>query len=93
MKLYINKNYQKKTQNLYLDYLIDPCFQKVNKFFELSFENNKDRIIHTAYYFPKVEIKDFNLMINGRNLFDQTITNDIRSHKNINKIAIGQGDD
>ena len=36
--------YQTKTtiqpQNKYLDYLIDPSFQGVNRFFVLSFENN-----------------------------------------------------
>ena len=29
-----------KTRNQYLEYLIDPSFQGVNKLFVLSFENN-----------------------------------------------------
>ena len=32
-------------------------------------------------------------MIDGRNFFDQPVKNDLRTHDNIRKIAIGQGDD
>ena len=89
----INRNYQIRHKNLYLDYLIDPSFQKVNTLFVLPFGNNKDTIIHTSYYLPKVEIKDYNFMILGKDFFDQTNTNHTRSHKNIRKIPTGQGDD
>ena len=40
--------------NPYLDYLIDPSFQGVNRLFVLSFENTKDRTVHTKYYLPIV---------------------------------------
>ena len=52
--------------NPYLDYLTDPGFQKVNRLFVLSFENSKDRTVHTKYYLPNVEIKDYNVMIDGQ---------------------------
>ena len=48
--------------NPYLGYLIDPSFQGVNKIFVLSFENDTDRSVHTKYYFPKAETKDYNDM-------------------------------
>ena len=44
-------------QNRYLNYLINPIFQGVNRLFVLSFENEDDRRSHSAYYLPKVEIK------------------------------------
>ena len=59
-----------KAQNKYLNYLVDPSFQGVNRSFVSSFENNKDRIMHTGYYNPKVEIKDYNIIIDGRKCFD-----------------------
>ena len=59
-----------KAQNKYLNYLVDPSFQGVNRSFVSSFENNKDRIMHTGYYNPKVEIKDYNIVIDGRKCFD-----------------------
>ena len=51
-----------KRLNAYLDYLIDPSFEGINRRFALSFENNKHRIKQTGYLLPKVEIKDYNVM-------------------------------
>ena len=30
-------------------------------------------------FLPKVEIKDYNFMIDGQNLFDQPVKNDLRT--------------
>ena len=79
--------------NPYLDYLIDPSFQGVNRLFVLSYENITDRTVHTEYFLPKVEIKDHNVMINGQNFFDQAVKNNLRTYDNIQNIATGQGDD
>ena len=80
-------------QNQYLNFLIDPSFQGVNRLFELSFENEGNRKVYTGYYLPKVEIKDYNVMIDGKGLFDQPVKSDMRTCYNICKISIGQGDD
>ena len=45
------------------------------------------------YYLPNVEIKNYNFMIDGENLFDQPIKNDKITYENIRKTATGQGDD
>ena len=50
----INWNkYQSKVSiqapNPYLDFLIDPSFQGVNRLFVLSFEYKYDRTVHTKY--------------------------------------------
>ena len=75
-------------QKRYLNHLINPSFQGVNRLFVLSFENEDGRTSHSTYYLPKVEIKDYNVMIDGKNFFDQPII-----YENIRKIATGQGDD
>ena len=80
-------------QNGYQNYLINPSFQGVNRFFVLSFENKNDRTSHSTYYLPKLEIKDYNVMINGRNFFDQPINSMNKTYENIRKIATGKGDD
>ena len=67
-----------QVQNQYLDWLIDPGFQGKKKRFELSFENEVKRKRHTEHFLPKVEIKDFNAMIDGTNVFDQLIGNSIK---------------
>ena len=45
------------------------------------------------YYLPHVEVKDCNVMIDGKSCFDQPIKNNKVTYENIRKIATGQGDD
>ena len=53
-------------RNNNLNYLIDPIFTEVNRLFVLSFENEEDGTSFSEYYVPTVEIKDFNVLINGK---------------------------
>ena len=67
-------------RNRYLVCLIDPSFEEVNRLFVLPFEDCDDgRESHKQYYLPTVEIKDYNVMIDGRNFFDQPIKNDFKT--------------
>ena len=59
-----------QAQNTYLDYLIDPRFQGVNKLFVLSFENNNHWASYLRYFLVTVEIKDYNAMVDGQIFFD-----------------------
>ena len=65
-----------KQRNQYLDFLISASFV-------LSFENNCGRISYTRYYFPMLEIKGYNVMINGQNFFDQPVKIDLITYDNI----------
>ena len=65
----------------------------MTRLFVLSFENDDDRKVQTEYYLPKVEIKDYNFMIDEKNFFDQPVKSDTRTYDNIRKIANGQVDD
>ena len=80
-------------QNANLNHLIEPSFQGVNRLFVLAFEDDAQRISNKRYYIPNVEIKDYNVMIDGKNFFDQPVKNDKVTYENIRKIATGQGDD
>ena len=80
-------------RNQNLNYLVEPSFQGVNRLFVLAFENDTQRTTHNAYYLPNVEIKDYNIMINGENFFDQPEKNNKVTYENIRKIAAGQEDD
>ena len=69
--------------NSNLNYLTDSTFTKVNGLFVLLFErieeNNakKDhRDSFSRYYIPNVEIKDFNVLIDGKSFFDLPIKNE-----------------
>ena len=80
-------------QNANLNDLIEPSFQGVNRLFVLAFKNDDQRISNKRYYIPSVEIKDYNVMIDGKNFFDQPIKNDKVTYENIRKLATSQGDD
>ena len=81
------------TRNPNLNHLVEPSFQGINRLFVLAFEGDAQRIVHTGYYLPNVEIKDYKIMINGENFFDQAIKNKKTAYEDIRKIATGQGDD
>ena len=57
-------------QNANLNYLIEPSFQGVNRLFVLAFENDEQITINKRYYIPNVEIKDYNVMTDGKSFFD-----------------------
>ena len=40
-----------------------------------------------------MEIKDYNVMIDGQNIFVQPVKNNLRTYNNIRKITIDQGVD
>ena len=77
-------------QNANLNHLIEP---RCNRLFVLAFEKDDQRTSNKRYYIPNVEIKDYNLMIDGKNLFNQLVKNDKVTYENIRKITVGQGDD
>ena len=64
-----------QTKSNYLNYLIDPTFTKVNWLFVLSFENEEDRISFSKCYVPKVKIRDFIVLIDGKKFFDVPVKN------------------
>ena len=80
-------------QNTNLNYLIEPSFQGVNRLFILAFENDTQRTSHSGYYLPNVEIKNYNIVINGENFFDQPIKKKKITYDDIRKIATAYGDD
>ena len=46
------------------------------KLFVLSFENENDKISFSKYYVPSIQIKDFNVLINGKRFFDMPVKNE-----------------
>ena len=59
-----------QTKNNKLNYLIDSTFTNVNRLFVLSFENEDDITSLFKFYLPKVEIKDFNVLIDEKPFFE-----------------------
>ena len=75
---------QLQNNNFY--YLIDPTFMNVNRLFALSFSRNNNtdsRFSLPNYYVAKVEINDFNVLIDGKSSFDLSVKNEEEAYKKI----------
>ena len=73
-------------QNNNLSYLIDLTFAKVNRLFSLLFirdDAGDDRDSSSDYYVPKVEIKDFNVLIDRKSFFDLSVKNEEEAYEKI----------
>ena len=82
-----------QTQNQYLDYQTDPNFQGVSRCSVLSFKNNTHQRSSKRFFVPNVEIKNYNVMISGKNIFHQSVKNEKSTNDNIQKIKTDQRDD
>ena len=76
---------QNKKNNL--NYLIDPTFSNANRLFVLSFENEDDRTSYYQYYMISVEIKDYNVLIDGNAFFELPIKNIEETYETIIQIS------
>ena len=56
-------------------------------------DNNTKRYKAQRYYLPKGIFKNYNVIINEKNSYDQPIDSDIRRYEEIRKLTTGQGDD
>ena len=79
-----------QNNNNNLNYLIDLTFTNVNRLFVLSFERieeddiKKDcRDSFSHYYVPKVQIKDFNVLIDGKRFFDLPVKSEEEAYEKI----------
>ena len=77
---------------------LDASFQAVNRLFVLVFNNaeNGDKKVkrdsHRKYFLPRVDITNHNVLIDGRNFYDQPISDQIKKYDGIRIIATGKGD-
>ena len=53
----------------------------------MSFKNDQDRTSFTNFYTPKVEIKDGNVLIDGKSFFDVPIKNKEETYEKIIEIS------
>ena len=72
-----------QTKNNNLNCLIDSAFANVNRLFVLSFENENDITSFSNYYVPKVEIKDFNVLIDEKPFFEIPVKNKEQAYEQI----------
>ena len=82
----------------YIRKLLDSSYQGVKGLFVLGYNNtagNNQVSVdsYKKYFLPRVKIDNYNIEIDGRNFYDQSINDSIKQYDEVRKISTGQGDD
>ena len=87
---------------------LNASFQGVRRLFALAFNNTtanvpndpinntNNRVLrnsHTKYFIRRVNMTSYNVLIDGRNFYDQPVHDQIKTCDKIRKTPTGQGDD
>ena len=85
--------------------LLNASFQGVKRLFVLAYfvvasaavgGNTDDTAViknNKKYFLPRGKIKNYNVLIHGRNFYNQTINDIIKQYDEVRKISTGYGDD
>ena len=75
---------------------LDPSFQGVNRLFVMAYNSANDQPTRNGqrkYYLPRIDLNKFNVVIDGRNFYDNPIESDIEKYRELKKVMIGKGED
>ena len=75
---------------------LDPSFQGVNRLFVMAYnrvDSQPTRNGQQKYYLPRIISNKYNVIIDGRNFYDNPIENNIEKYRELKKVMIGKGED
>ena len=75
---------------------LDPSFQGVNRLFVTAYnrvDGQPNRDDQRKYYLPRIDLNKCNVIIDGRNFYDNPIESDIEKYRELKKVMIGKGED
>ena len=75
---------------------LDPSFQGVNRFFVMTYnrvDGQPTRNGQRKFYLPRIDLNKYNVIIDGRNFYDNPIESDIEKYRELKKAMIGKGED
>ena len=75
---------------------LDPSFQGVNRLFVMAYNRANDQPTRNGqqkYYLPRIDLQKYNVIIDGRNFYDNPIKRDIEKYRELKKVMIGIGED
>ena len=75
---------------------LDPSFQGVNRLFVMAYNRANGQPTRNGrrkYYLPRIDLKKYNVIIDGRNFYDNPIESDIEKYRELIKVMIGKGED
>ena len=75
---------------------LDPSFQGVNRLFVMAYNRANGQPTRNGrqkYYLPTIVLEKYNVIIDGRNFYDNPIESDIEKYRELKKVMIGKGED
>ena len=75
---------------------LDPSFQGVNRLFVMAYNRANGQPTRNGqqkYYLPRIDLEKYNVIIDGRNFYDNPIESDIEKYRELKKVMIGNGED
>ena len=75
---------------------LDPSFQGVNRLFVTAYnrvDGQPNRDDQRKYYLPRIDLNKYNVIIDGKNFYDNPIESDIEKYRELKKVMIGKGED
>ena len=88
-----------QNDNIFRGTTLDVSFQGVSKLFAAAYEtddiqrNANTEESRRRCYLPRAEIKDYNLLIDGRNFYDQNVNSSIVRYNELLKMTTGRSED
>ena len=64
---------------------LDPSFQGVNRLFIMAYNRANGQPEQTKYYLPRISLNKYNVIIDGRNLYENPIESDIEKYRELKK--------
>ena len=75
---------------------LDPSFEVVNRLFAMAYNRANGQPTRNGkrkYYLPRISLDKYNVIIDGRNFYDNPIESDIEKYRELKKVMIGKGED
>ena len=79
---------------------LDPSFQGVNRLFIMAYnrlaaanDNQLNKDSQQIYYLLRNDLNKYNVIIDGRNFYDNPIESDIEKYRELKKSVIRKGED
>ena len=75
---------------------LDPSFQGVNRLFVMAYNRANGQPTKNGrqkYYLPRIDLEKYNVIIDGRNFYDNPIESDVEKYRELKKVMIGKGED
>ena len=75
---------------------LDPSFQGVNRLFVMAYNRANGQPTRNGqqkHHLPRIDLEKYNVIIDGRNFYDNSIESDIEKYRELKKVMIGKGED